>query len=112
MSKRLDQLMAAKDKATQKKHSAEQEEKRYAQQISKLKRDERTHRLCTRGAYLETLLQEPESFSDEEVFRILDYVFGTPYVRSHLEAALEAKHHGSGSSIPNVAGTGTTMEVT
>lgn len=95
MSKRLDQLMAAKNKVAQKKHSAQQEEKRIDQQISKLKRDERTHRLCTRGAYLEKLLQEPELFSDEEVFRILDYVFGTPYAKTHLKAALEAKRHGS-----------------
>ena len=95
MSKRLDQLLAAKNKVAKKKRSAQQEEKRIDQQISKLKRDERTHRLCTRGAYLEKLLQEPELFSDEEVFRILDYVFGTPYAKTHLKAALEAKHHGS-----------------
>ena len=95
MSKRKDQLMAAVEKATQKEHSAQQEKKRYLEQIKKLERNERTHRLCTRGAYLETLLQEPELFSDDEVFRILDYVFGTPYAKSHLKAALDAKHRGS-----------------
>ncbi len=95
MSKRKDQLKAAVEKATQKEHSAQQEKKRYLEQLKKLERNERTRRLCTRGAYLETILQEPELFSDEEVFRILDYVFGTPYAKAHLKAALEAKRHGS-----------------
>ncbi len=100
MSKRLDQLIAAKDKAIQKKHSAEQEEKRYTQQINKLKRDERTHRLCNRGAYLEKLIQEPELLSDEEVFALLDYVFNTPYARDRLQSVLKEKRRDSGGNHP------------
>ena len=68
-----------------------------------MERNERTHRLCTRGAYLETLLQEPELFSDEEVFKILDYVFGTPNAKSYLKAALEEKHRGSCGEKTNTA---------
>lgn len=81
MSRRLDQFIATKDKAGQRKHSAKQQEKRYAQEIRKLKRNERTHRLCTRGAYPEKLLQEPDLLTSEDVFAILDYAFNTPYVK-------------------------------
>ena len=86
MSKRMDQLKTAVEKATQKQHSAEQEKKRYLAQLRQLERNERTHRLCTRGAYLEKLLLEPELFSDEEVFKFLDYVFNTPYVKERLQS--------------------------
>ena len=110
MSKRLDQLLAAKNKIVQKKHSAQQEEKRIDQQISKLKRDERTHRLCTRGAYLEKLLQEPELFTDEEVFAFLDYAFGTPFVEDRLKAVLKAKHQVSDDQETDDPGTETETE--
>ena len=91
MSKRMDQLKAAVEKATQKQHSAEQEKKRYLEQLKKLERNERTHRLCTRGAYLEKLLLEPDMFSDEELFAFLDYAFSTPFVEDRLKAILKSK---------------------
>ena len=91
MIKRKDQLIAAVEKAAQKQHSAEQEKKRYLEQLKKLERNERTHRLCTRGAYLETLLQEPDVFSDEELFAFLDYAF-TPFVADRLKEILKSKH--------------------
>lgn len=112
MSKRLDQLLVAKDKITQKKHSVQQEEKRLDQQISKLKRDERTHRLCTRGACLEKFILEPELLTDEDVFSLLDYAFGTPMVRDRLQSMLAAKRHGSDSENPIDAGGKTAMGIT
>ena len=74
MTTQLDKLLAAQEKATQKKHEAEQQEKRIRKQISDLKDKERTHRLCTRGGYLEKLLLEPELPTDDEVFELLGYV--------------------------------------
>ena len=75
MSKRLDQLMAAQEKATQKRHDAQQEEKRLKKQISDLKGKERTHRLCTRGGYLEKLLQEPERLQ-----KLGEFIYNSPEV--------------------------------
>ena len=92
MTTQLDKLLAAQEKATQKKHEAEQQEKRIRKQISDLKDKERTHRLCTRGAYLEKLLLEPEALTDDEVFELLGYAFNTPYVKERLKTILEAKH--------------------
>ncbi len=68
MSKRLDQLIATQEKATLKRYKAEQQEKRIRKQISDLADREHTHRLCTRGDYLEKLLLEKDVFTDEEVF--------------------------------------------
>ena len=73
MSKQLDQLKAAQEKATQKKHEAEQQEKLIKKKISELMDKERKHRLCTRGGYLEKLLLEPELLTDDEVFELLGY---------------------------------------
>jgi len=91
MSTQMEKLLAQQAKAQQKLHQAEMEDKRIKKQIAEVQRNERTHRLCTRGAYLEKLLVEPELFSDEDVFRFLDYAFGTLYVKDELMKRLEKK---------------------
>ena len=91
MSTQMDKLFAQQAKTQQKLHKAEEDGKRIRRQIADLRRNERTHRLCTRGAYLEKLLVEPELFSDEEVFRFLDYAFGTLYVKDEFSKRLEKK---------------------
>ena len=100
MSTQMDKLLAQQVKARQKLHKAEIDEKKIKKQIVDLRRNERTHRLCTRGAYLEKLLVEPELFSDEEVFRFLDYAFGTLYVKDELMKRLEKKRREANVSIP------------
>ena len=91
MSTQMDKLLAQQAKAQQKLHQAEMEDKRIKKQIAEVQRNERTHRLCTRGAYLEKLLIEPELFTDEDVFRFLDYAFDTPYVNNEFNKRLEKK---------------------
>ena len=91
MSNQMDKLKAAQEKALQKLHKAQEEEKQIRKQIAELTRNERTHRLCTRGGYLEKLLIEPELFTDEDVFAFLDYSLKTPYVETRLNSMLETK---------------------
>ena len=91
MSTQMDKLLAQQARTQQKLHKAEMDDKRIKKRIADLQRNERTHRLCTRGAYLEKLLVEPELFSDEDVFRFLDYAFGTLYVKDELMKRLEKK---------------------
>ena len=91
MSTQMDKLLAQQARAQQKLHKAEMEEKRLKKQIAEAQRKERTHRLCTRGAYLEKVLIEPELFTDEDVFRILDYAFTTPFVKEELAKRLDKK---------------------
>ena len=87
----MDKLLAQQAKAQQKLHKAEMDDKKIKKQIADLQRNERTHRLCTRGAYLEKLLGEPELFTDEDVFAFLDYAINTPYAKSRLNSILETK---------------------
>ena len=87
----MDKLLAQQAKAQQKLHKAEMDDKKIKKQIADLQRNERTHRLCTRGAYLEKLLVEPELFTDEDVFAFLDYALNTPYAKTRLNSILEAK---------------------
>ena len=93
MSKRMDQLLEKQKKLLEKKQQAEAEEKAVQKQIKELTRSERTHRLCTRGGYVEKLLAElgaPE-LSDEEVLNHLQYALNTPYAKTHLANLMEAK---------------------
>lgn len=43
--------------------------------VKQLTRKERTHRLCTRGAMLESFLLRPEVLTDEDVMDILKQAF-------------------------------------
>ena len=93
MSKRMDQLLEKQKKLLEKKQQAEAEEKAVQKQIRKLTRSERTHRLCSRGGYLEKLLETlgATELTDEEVYGYLDYALNTPYAKKALEKLLETK---------------------
>ena len=93
MTKRMDQLLEKQKKLQEKMQQAEAEEKALQKQIKELARNERNHRLCNRGGYVEKLLAElgaPE-LSDEEVFNHLQYALNTPYAKTHLANLMEAK---------------------
>ena len=60
---------------------AEREEKILQHQLKTLNRKERTHRLCTRGAMLESYLPQPEILTDEQVNFILKTLFNSSNVR-------------------------------
>ena len=91
MSTQMDKLLAQQEKTQQRLHKAEMDDKRIRKQIADLQRSERTHRLCTRGGYLEKLLVEPEWLTDEEVFRFLDYAINTPSAKKALDTLLATK---------------------
>jgi len=57
MSTKMDKLKAAQEKVLQKLHKAQEEEKQIRKRMAELTRNERTHRLCSRGGYLEKLLE-------------------------------------------------------
>ena len=106
MSKRMDQLLEKQKKLLEKKQQAEAEEKAVQKQIKELTRSERTHRLCSRGGYLEKLLETlgaPE-LTDEEVFGYLDYALNTPYAKKALENLLETKRMAAAKAEETEAG--------
>lgn len=93
MSTQMDKLLAAREKTQEKLRRAQEEEKQIKKRIAELQRNERTHRLCNRGGYLEKLLDElgASDLSDKEVFEHLKYALNTPYAKKHLENLVETK---------------------
>ena len=71
MSEKLEKLNQEIEKTEAKLRRAQHEEKILEHQIKTLTRKERTHRLCTRGAALESYLPHPELVTDEQVGMIL-----------------------------------------
>ena len=75
MNEKLEKLNQEIAKTEAKLRRAEHKEKMLEHQIKTLNRKERTHRLCTRGAMLESHLPHPESVTDEQVSTILKVLF-------------------------------------
>ena len=67
---------------------AEQEEKTLQNCLKTLNRKERTHRLCTRGAMLESYLPQPEILTDEQVNMILKILFNSSNISQTLDKIL------------------------
>lgn len=63
----LPELYAAKEETENELRKAKQKEKILQNQISKLTRNARTHRLCTRAGMLESFLPNPELLTDEDL---------------------------------------------
>ncbi|MCD8180265.1 MAG: DUF3847 domain-containing protein [Firmicutes bacterium] len=78
--------------ATQKKlKAAMDKEKILTNEMRRLTRSERTHRLCTRGGMLETFLKEPTVLTDDDVMELLTTVFNETGVQEKLNMLIE-KH--------------------
>lgn len=67
MNEKLEALNQEIEKTEKKLRRAQHEEKILEHQIKALTRKERTHRLCTRAAMLESYLPHPEAITDEQV---------------------------------------------
>ena len=93
----LEELYAEKERTEEELRKAMQKEKILNHQLSKLTRNARTHRLCTRGAMLETFLPNPELLSDDEVLNALKLIFHTEQAERILEK-LETES-GAGESL-------------
>lgn len=77
-SQTLPELYEAQAEAREELRKAKQKEKILNSRLSKLTRNARTHRLCTRGAMLEGFLPTPELLTDEEVMAVLKIAFHQP----------------------------------
>ena len=74
-----------KPQTLQELYAAKQKEKILQNHISKLTRNARTHRLCTRAGMLESFLPNPELLTDDEVRAVLKIAFHQPAMKSILE---------------------------
>ena len=75
MSERLEKLNQQLAKGEARLRRAQHEEKILEHQMKQLTRKERTHRLCTRGAMLESYLPNPDTATDEQVSQLLNLLF-------------------------------------
>ena len=74
-----------REKTEKKLRRAQHEEKMLEHQIKTLTRKERTHRLCTRAAMLESYLPHPEAITDEQVSVFLKLLFRQDSTRQLME---------------------------
>ena len=66
-----------------------QQDKMLQSEIKRLTRNERTHRLCTRGGMVESFIGEPEKLTDDQVMELLTMAFCQPEVSELLQKMLE-----------------------
>ena len=60
-------------------------------EIKRLTRSERTHRLCTRAGMLETFLQEPTLLTDDDVMELLTFLFHGESAQKKLNLLIEKR---------------------
>ena len=94
MNEKLEKLNQEIEKTEAKLRRAQHREKMLEHQIKTLNRKERTHRLCTRGAMLESHLPHPEAISDVQVNTFLKILFHNSNTRQLMEKFFSDKRKG------------------
>ena len=89
MSEELETLRHKQYVAEHKLTAAKHKEKRLQNELKRLTRSERTHRLCTRAGMLETFLKEPTVLTDEDVMELLTFIFQSEAVQKKLNLLIE-----------------------
>ena len=89
MNEKLEKLNQEIEKTEKKLRRAQHEEKILEHQIKTLTRKERTHRLCTRAAMLESYLPHPEVITDEQVSLFLKLLFHKDSTRQLMKKIRE-----------------------
>jgi len=85
---RLKQLNSQVAAAEAELRYLDRQNKILARQEKELTRRQRTRRLCTRGAMLESFLKKPGDISDTEIMELLCLAFDSQAVQTRLESIL------------------------
>ena len=85
MNEKLEKLNRQLAQGEARLRRAQHEEKILEHQMKQLTRKERTHRLCTRAAMLESYLPHPEAITDEQVSLFLKLLFRKDSTRQLME---------------------------
>ena len=88
-NEKLEKLKHDQYVAERKLTAAKHKEKRLENEIKRLTRSERTHRLCTRAGMLETFLREPTVLTDDDVMELLTFIFHSDAVQKKLNMLIE-----------------------
>ena len=84
--KTLKELLAEQKKAENELKIAKQNLRILESEEKRLRKNERTHRLCNHGGLLEIYLP-PEEYTDEQIQSIMKTIFRWPQTRELLEKA-------------------------
>lgn len=87
----LEKLEREKYVVERKLTAAKHKEKRLQNELKRLTRSERTHRLCTRAGMLETFLKEPTTLTDDDVMELLTFIFRSEAVQKKLNLLIEKR---------------------
>lgn len=87
--KSLDELRSDVIRGEQRKWYYENEIKIKEHQIKHLTRTERTHRLCSHGGMLEKFIERPDILSDEQIMKLLAFVFHKDDVQAMLQEMIK-----------------------
>lgn len=88
-NEKLEKLKHDQYVAEKKLTAAKHREKRLENELKRLTRSERTHRLCTRAGMLETFLREPTLLTDDDVMELLTFIFHCEAVQKKLDFLIE-----------------------
>ena len=88
-NEKLEKLKHEQYVAEKKLTAAKHREKRLESELKRLTRSERTHRLCTRAGMLETFLREPTILTDDDVMKLLTFIFHSEAVQKKLDLLIE-----------------------
>ena len=88
-SEQLDEMNKTIQIAIDRIRYYKQQDKMLQSEIKRLTRNERTHRLCTRGGMVESFISEPEKLTDDQVMELLTVAFRQPEVSGLLQKMLE-----------------------
>ena len=93
VSEELEKLKHKQYVAERKLTAAKHKEERLQHELKRLTRSERTHRLCTRAGMLETFLREPTILTDDDVMKLLTFIFHSEAVQKKLELLIENRNN-------------------
>ena len=88
-NEKLEKLKHDQYVAEKKLTAAKHREKRLENELKRLTRSERTHRLCTRAGMMETFLREPTLLTDDDVMELLTFIFHSEAVQKKLNLLIE-----------------------
>ena len=91
MSEKLEKLEQKRKKAEKQLTAAKHKEKYLEHEMKRLNRKDRTHRLCTRAGMLEAFLREPTVLTDDDVMKLLTFLFHGEAAQKKLNLLIEER---------------------
>jgi hypothetical protein len=90
-NEKLEKLRHEKYVAEKKLLAEQHKEKQLQNEMKRLTKGARTHRLCTRAGMLEAFLKEPTVLHDDDVMELLTFIFHIESVQEKLNMLIRTR---------------------